>query len=92
MLESSQLRALALLGAGSLIAVGCETTSPPPTATPAPVQAVGPAAPVLIQVSGIDFEPNEVTLPTDRRVTFRRISNDTCATAVVFPDVDIEIA
>jgi plastocyanin domain-containing protein len=50
--------------------------------------AAGTDARVAVTDKG--FEPSTVSIGTGRRLVFRRTSENTCATAVVFPDLKIE--
>ncbi|HKY34905.1 MAG TPA: cupredoxin domain-containing protein [Polyangiaceae bacterium] len=45
---------------------------------------------VRVAVTDKGFEPSTVPIGTGRRLVFRRTSENTCATAVVFPDLKIE--
>jgi cupredoxin-like protein len=67
------------------------------TVPPAPSQAVAPppapnAAPeqVRVDVTSAGFQPSRVDVGKGRALVFRRTTDKTCATAVVFPALGIE--
>ena len=87
---------VAVVGAMTL-AVACKggATSgdrPAPGTTPVAAESTPslPAEPVRVEVNDHGFQPSRVVLNFGRQVVFRRISENTCATAVVFPDLGIE--
>ena len=49
-----------------------------------------PESGVRVEVNDHGFQPSHVVLGSDRRILFRRTSEQTCATAVVFPEFHIE--
>ena len=73
-----------------------EPAAEPPTPPPGEKQAEAPAvmppaaAPARVEVSSDGFQPSTVNLSAGRQIVFRRTSDSTCATAVVFPDLGIE--
>ena len=64
-----------------------ETPSDAKTAVTAAPASVEPAR---VEVGNDGFQPSTVTLGAGRQLVFRRTSDSTCATAVVFPDLGIE--
>ena len=62
----------------------------PPAAAQAEAPAAAPAAPARVEVTSHGFQPSRVTLDAGRQLVFRRTSDSTCATAVVFPELGIE--
>ena len=80
---------LTLLAA--FIVAGCEAGNTPkaaenhPAPTPTPVTATP-----RVEVGAHGFQPERVSLNGSREIVFRRTSDATCATAVVFPALGIE--
>lgn len=82
----------------TVASTGCDTgktaaaTEAPPTTQDAP--AATPAAPRVVHVTVDDegFHPNHVEAAKGQKLTleFERTHDGTCATKVVFPEVDIE--
>jgi plastocyanin domain-containing protein len=87
-------------GLGLFAAVGCESKAPTQVAPeptqislPAPASGRAPAAPVhRVEVDDAGFRPARVSLGATRTLVFRRTTDSTCATAVVFPALGIEKA
>lgn len=82
------LRSFALFGlvaVGALAAAGCNKKTDP---APAGAQT----GPVAITVDGDGFKPSSVTFKKGAPATliFTRTTDDTCATEVVFPQLDIK--
>lgn len=94
-LDRSALLALALvLGTGCLGAPGDAHASAPPAPArraETPSAASAHAAPLVI-ADERGFTPSSLALRRDGpgRVVFRRTTDDTCATAVVFPALGLE--
>jgi plastocyanin domain-containing protein len=61
-----------------------------PTSASASPNVAAFAGSARVEVTKDGFQPNRVTVGVDRKVTFRRTTDATCATAVVFPEVGIE--
>jgi hypothetical protein len=78
------------LAAVFAIATGCES-GPAPQERPAPAPAVVASTP-HIEVGEHGFQPTRIVVGTDHRLVFRRTSDATCATAVVFPSLGLERA
>jgi plastocyanin domain-containing protein len=95
-LRSSWSRRAALLfGAASVLsACKSESSSAPPleespingTAQP----ATSASLPVRVEATADGFHPSRVVLGGSKQVVFRRTSEGTCATEVVFPELGIE--
>lgn len=86
---------LAAWVAGSLVLVGCKggSTSEKGAQSSSPAADAVPAIPgeaVRVDVSDQGFQPSTVPVGTGRRLVFRRTSEATCATAVVFPELGID--
>jgi hypothetical protein len=64
----------------------------PASAEPPASGSIGsiPAEPARVEVTAHGFEPARVSLNFGRQLVFRRTSDKTCATAVVFPELGIE--
>jgi hypothetical protein len=94
MTSSSLLKTAAFLTIATL--VGCESRAHDEakmTDRAAPAASTPPAFPVepaLVEVSAHGFEPPHVTLTGTRQLRFRRTSDQTCATEVVFPALGID--
>lgn len=92
--EFASISAVAVLALGSFSACKSkeatpERQTPPPSESQSAVTAV-PAMPVRVEVTSDGFQPNRVNLEGGRQLVFRRTSESTCATAVVFPELGIE--
>lgn len=76
----------------SLVLAGCKGGSTSKVPPPAPTGAVPaiPAEVVRVEVNNHGFQPSTVPVGTGRRLLFRRTSEGTCATAVVFPELGID--
>lgn len=76
----------------SLVLAGCKGgSSSEKAAPPVPAETV-PAIPgevVRVEVNDHGFQPSTVPVGTGRRLMFRRTSEGTCATEVVFPELGI---
>jgi len=85
------------------ILVGCETKAAGPpsssgnAAPPQRVAATGTAAeppsapvPVRVEVTSAGFQPTRIDAGSSRAIVFRRTTDKTCATSVVFPALGIE--
>ena len=66
-----------------------EPTAMMAASTPMPATATAPAG-NRVEVTADGFQPARIVLGPDRKVVFRRTSDATCATAVVFPGFGIE--
>lgn len=84
------------IGAGATVlatfaATGCEARSAPKATLdrPSPAPAAATETP-RVEVSAHGFQPSRFALNGARQIVFRRTSDATCATAVVFPGLDIE--
>lgn len=94
MTSSNLLKTAAFLTIATL--VGCERrandeakmTDRSAPAASAPPDA--PAEPALVEVSAHGFQPPHATLTGTRQLRFRRTSDQTCATQVVFPALGID--
>lgn len=74
----------------AVAAAACQSGPAPgasPTHNPPPKPST---ATVRVDVGDHGFQPSRVALGADRRLVFRRTSDATCATAVVFPNLGIE--
>lgn len=81
-----------VLGALFALATGCESGSAPQgSPAPKPAATAAAAAP-RIEVGPHGFQPTRVVVGEDHRLVFRRTSDATCATAVVFPSLGLERA
>ena len=79
-----------LLLAVSLI-TGCEPGSAPRSKQGSSQPAPKPiAASPRVEVGAHGFQPSQLALGDNRRIVFRRTSDATCATAVVFPNLGIQ--
>jgi hypothetical protein len=81
------------LFAASMLLAGCETLTRSPGVQGAPSAAAQPTsrAPSARIVAGAGgFDPARVSIGPDKRVVFRRTTEDTCATEVVFPALGIK--
>ncbi len=81
--------------------VGCESPKVAPPSSSPPAESTNDAAgtsptpssgPVRGEVTQGGFEPARVVVDVSRSLVFRRITQNTCATAVVFPSLGIEKA
>jgi len=95
------MRLLLVLGVAtlSLVAAACEKkaeTRPEPAVSAAVTSAVAPASggTTAITVDSDGFKPSSVKLKKGAPATlvFTRTTDDTCATEVVFPQLDIKKA
>lgn len=78
-----------LIGLVALLVMGCEA-GPAPRGAPTPKPtAAAPASPSRVEVGEHGFQPPRVTVGPDHRLVFRRTSDATCATAVVFPSLGL---
>jgi hypothetical protein len=76
---------------------GCKSNAPssgqpidsPPVSSPAAPAPVA-AMPARVEVGSDGFQPSRVRLVGGRQIIFKRTSDSTCATAVVFPELGIE--
>ena len=91
----NQLVVLTLLGTCAAVSA-CESSKAPKEAEPS-----GPsgssnvaafAAPARVEVTAAGFRPTRVVVGSDHQVTFKRTSDATCATSVVFPALGIKKA
>ena len=64
---------------------------------PAGIAAMAAAAPqsltttlARVEVTSAGFQPSRVDVSSDRSIVFRRTTDETCATSVVFPSLGIE--
>jgi plastocyanin domain-containing protein len=80
---------LVLIVAGGL--AGCDKKADPKVEPPAPVAAADKSA-IPITVDGDGFKPSAVKLKKGAPATlvFTRTTDDTCATEVVFPQLEIK--
>lgn len=75
---------------------GCSRSDAPTAAPAAPPPAVSPEAspPSIpderVEVTAGGFQPSRIDVGAQRRVVFRRTSDSTCATSVVFPTLGIQ--
>jgi plastocyanin domain-containing protein len=86
---------LALAGAAFLASTACGQKQADPTTTssaPSTGESVAGAKRVPIEVNGKGFTPSTVNVAKGEPTTlvFKRTSNETCATEVVFPELKIE--
>ena len=88
--------AVALASGLALIAgVGCESKAPTRSlphseAATAAAQSSIAVGEQRVEVSESGFQPARVNLGASRRIVFRRTTEGTCATAVVFPSLGTE--
>src|SRR6266849_1231935 len=87
---------------GLVVVLGaCEwRTDPTPSARPpdsAGIAAVAPAAPrgpapalARVEVTSAGFQPSRIDVGRERSIVFRRTTDKTCATSVVFPGLGTE--
>lgn len=85
----------AIAGSTLVAMVACKSSAPPvegrpPEPTPAPVAMPPAPGPTRIEITSDGFQPPRLALGASRQVVFRRTTDSTCATAVVFPDLGIE--
>lgn len=77
----------------SLLTTGCSKSeaSPQPGEAAAPLAAAA-AGPITVVADGNGFTPSQIKVSKGKEVTlnFQRKSDDTCATEVVFPDLNIK--
>lgn len=74
-----------------MAAAACERADK--SQTSGSVEATGPASKeARVEVNRDGFAPDHIEIGPDRRVTFRRTSDDTCATAVVVPKLNVRKA
>jgi plastocyanin domain-containing protein len=75
---------------------GCESKAPEPAtstsaAVPMPAAETSPGLQVVrVEVGNHGFRPSRVSVGANRTLVFRRTTDKTCATAVVFPALGIE--
>jgi hypothetical protein len=76
---------------------GCESGSSNAAAPSAPAEVVGvsnspTSAPAVerVEVTSAGFQPSRIDAGTGRALVFRRTTDKTCATSVVFPALGIE--
>ena len=71
-----------------------ESSSASPSPAPPPAAAAEASPPTIpdarVEVNATGFQPSRIDVGAQRRVIFRRVSDSTCATAVVFPALNIE--
>lgn len=56
-----------------------------PASSPSPAPLLG-----RVEVTSAGFQPSRIDVGSDRSIVFRRTTDKTCATAVVFPALRIE--
>ena len=85
---------LPILVWASSVLLACESKtdseSREPASAPVSSNLAAFAGPARVEVTKDGFQPNRVVVGSDRKITFRRTSDATYATAVVFPEVGIE--
>ena len=89
---------VALLAAAvaPLLLPACKGGSTPEKASPSDAPLPPGAAPAIpaeavrVEVNDHGFQPSTVPLGTGRQLIFRRTSETTCSTEVVFPDLGIQ--
>lgn len=76
------------------LVLGCKAKEAPAKDGPAPNAAPLPAGAVAVTVDGKGFTPSAVTFKkgAPASLVFTRTSDDTCATEVVFPDLNVKQA
>jgi hypothetical protein len=92
-----------LFGLLGLVAIfgGCESrgdpspsSRPPDPAGMAPIAPGPPPTPAAalgrVEVTSAGFQPSRIDVGSDRSIVFRRTTDKTCATSVVFPGLGIE--
>jgi plastocyanin domain-containing protein len=81
------LRFFAWVGAGATIALLGACSKAPPSGAAADVSGV-----VEVKADGDGFHPNAVSVKKGEKLSlaFTRTTEQTCATAVVFPDLKVE--
>ncbi len=75
------------------LALACSKNEASPSSASAAAPAQAAPKPGQVVVDGTGFHPSSIKLPkgaTPATLTFTRTSDETCATAVVFPDLKIE--
>jgi plastocyanin domain-containing protein len=84
------MRLLLVLAVGFVVA-GCEKKADPAGGDPAPVSAADKSA-IPITVDSDGFKPSSVKFKKGAPATlvFTRTTDETCATEVVFPQLDIK--
>lgn len=72
-----------------LLVLGCEKKSPPPVGV---TPFVSPGGDVQIVADDKGFSPSAIQVPKGKatRLVFKRTSDKTCATEVVFPELSIK--
>lgn len=91
--SSSRLAAgVAIAGALSFAStLACEEKAPFDVAVPKPAAEASPGVqPARVEVGSDGFRPARIALGTNRTLVFRRTTDATCATEVVFPTLEIE--
>jgi hypothetical protein len=92
--RSRERRAVELIGVlGIALAAllgACKKSGGSSEGTPAASAATAPDGSPLIRATAEGFEPPEVKLGPSRRLVFRRTTDETCATSVVFPKLGID--
>ncbi len=88
------------IGLAAATVLGCEQKTAAPTAArssdpfvPASATSVvetGAMGPARVEVTAAGFQPARLTLNRAGSLVFRRTTDNTCATAVVFPSLGIE--
>ena len=81
---------LALFLSGCKNETAASEHAPPSPEPPASEAAAIPAEPARVEVTAHGFQPSRVVLNFGRELVFRRTSDQTCATTVVFPELGIE--
>jgi len=85
---ATAIAVIATLTACKSNASPAERQAPAPTLVATAARVATNSARVEVRSDG--FHPPRVVLGTSHQVTFRRTTDSTCATAVVFPDLGIE--
>jgi Cu+-exporting ATPase len=82
---------MAVAGGALATSGACNKASPEKTSVAtASAPTPEPAGGARVEVTAEGFEPARVVVGADRKLTFRRTTDSTCATAVVFPELGIE--
>ena len=89
------------LGLG-LVLAGCESKNTTPHSSTSTVDPLGMRVPAAdtgdatttarVNVTPAGFQPSRIDVSTGQRLVFRRTTDKTCATSVVFPTLGIERA
>ena len=79
------------MGGAVVVVTACDTKAPPEKASaPAAAPKADATGGARVEATADGFQPSRVVVGPDRKVTFRRTTDATCANSVVFPELGID--